>query len=495
MANIADYLNKILKSVYGKDVRQAIHDAIHQCYEDGNAGSIDLVARENIDLANKRIDNITANANVTDGNSELVDIRIGYDGTEYNSAGEAVRGQFDNLKGDLSNLSDEIKELKFETDSTLSIAGKSADAKSVGDLLRVSQSSDTTDTSIWEIGTISMGENTNSPSRFRTVSYVDSKYESVSTLAGYEMYLAVYDKNGVFVGRISSTGIDTTGTLLWVTEFAFSEYPDYQFRIVLRNANDTEAAMTVSEANNVVFYGYATSRFDAIEEEVASNQKKIEALQKSTLSDAAKELILALFNNATYISEDMMTAYNDLVYELTGALYMLKDKTFDGTAAGINTGIQLLSNDIDFTIVAYFIPNFVSGEYDIFRCLNKVSPYNGVLLTYDGNLFYMKWIQARQYTSITADNTKWIRCVYRHRANSNTAQIAIKQEGGTTETYSISSEYEEITANFSVCGTISGSIVFYGIMYHLAIYPYVFTSEQVTEYLAKAGDSNGTLYN
>lgn len=32
---IADYLNKILNAVYGKDVRQAIHDAIQQCYDDG----------------------------------------------------------------------------------------------------------------------------------------------------------------------------------------------------------------------------------------------------------------------------------------------------------------------------------------------------------------------------------------------------------------------------------------------------------------------------
>lgn len=48
MANIADYLKKILSAVYGRDVRQAIHDAIRQCYEDGKAGSIDLTAREEV---------------------------------------------------------------------------------------------------------------------------------------------------------------------------------------------------------------------------------------------------------------------------------------------------------------------------------------------------------------------------------------------------------------------------------------------------------------
>lgn len=48
MANITDYLNSISNAVKGKDVRQAIHDAIQQCYYDGNAGSLDLQARQSI---------------------------------------------------------------------------------------------------------------------------------------------------------------------------------------------------------------------------------------------------------------------------------------------------------------------------------------------------------------------------------------------------------------------------------------------------------------
>lgn len=47
-SNIERYLELILRAVYGKDVRKAIHDAIEQCYTDGNAGAIDLEARQNI---------------------------------------------------------------------------------------------------------------------------------------------------------------------------------------------------------------------------------------------------------------------------------------------------------------------------------------------------------------------------------------------------------------------------------------------------------------
>lgn len=96
MSNIEQNLQKILSSRYGKDVRQAIHDGIHDCYEDGKAGAVDLVARE-------QIANLVANNNPTEGNSELIDIRVGADGKTYPSAGDAVREQISSLKEDLEN--------------------------------------------------------------------------------------------------------------------------------------------------------------------------------------------------------------------------------------------------------------------------------------------------------------------------------------------------------------------------------------------------------
>lgn len=38
MADISTLLSQILKAVYGKDVRQSIHDSISQCYSDVTAG-------------------------------------------------------------------------------------------------------------------------------------------------------------------------------------------------------------------------------------------------------------------------------------------------------------------------------------------------------------------------------------------------------------------------------------------------------------------------
>ena len=73
MSTIQENLEKILHAVFGRDVRQAIHDGIKNCYDDGIAGS-----------------------------EELNDVRNGYDGTSYPTAGEAVRSQFNSFNSKLS---------------------------------------------------------------------------------------------------------------------------------------------------------------------------------------------------------------------------------------------------------------------------------------------------------------------------------------------------------------------------------------------------------
>ena len=49
---------------------------------------------------NARISNIIANGQQTEGNTELIDIRSGYDGVNYPTAGDAVRGQVKTLDDD-----------------------------------------------------------------------------------------------------------------------------------------------------------------------------------------------------------------------------------------------------------------------------------------------------------------------------------------------------------------------------------------------------------
>lgn len=132
MATIQDYLNQIKNAIYGKDVRQAIHDGIQQCYYDGKAGSTDLEARQRLDTAegsisslgsrmstaetdidvlDSRVDQIVAPSGEAPSAAEVSDARVGADGTIYTNLGDAVRGQISNLKNDLNSIgSVEIKQ-------------------------------------------------------------------------------------------------------------------------------------------------------------------------------------------------------------------------------------------------------------------------------------------------------------------------------------------------------------------------------------------------
>lgn len=63
----------------------------------------------------------------TSGDAELIDIRVGEDGSTYPSAGEAVRGQIRNIKKVASTV---------QVDTTLSEAGMAADAQTTGNQIQ-----------------------------------------------------------------------------------------------------------------------------------------------------------------------------------------------------------------------------------------------------------------------------------------------------------------------------------------------------------------------
>lgn len=129
--SIGNYLNKIRNAIYGREVRESIAKGIETAYNDASEkhdnanmevklarganpnlntrlNKMDEVDKQttaqlaqkakqtDLEIEQARIDSLIANAGDTDGNAELLDIRIGFDGVTYPTAGDATRaiGQY-----------------------------------------------------------------------------------------------------------------------------------------------------------------------------------------------------------------------------------------------------------------------------------------------------------------------------------------------------------------------------------------------------------------
>lgn len=85
-------------------------------YNANNSNVSASISKVNSDLT-ARIDNIIAHNNDTEGNTELVDIRVGSDNKTYASAGEAVRTQINRAYKDSDILSDVAYNLSLGADN------------------------------------------------------------------------------------------------------------------------------------------------------------------------------------------------------------------------------------------------------------------------------------------------------------------------------------------------------------------------------------------
>lgn len=115
MAIISDKLNKILSAVFGKDVRQALHDGLDAI----NKETESTTSRQ--DYLDRKYDEQIKNMTLQDPSSaEIVDMRVAANGKTFEKAGDRL-DNFDEQLDNNTNKIDELNNLKADKDNVKNI--------------------------------------------------------------------------------------------------------------------------------------------------------------------------------------------------------------------------------------------------------------------------------------------------------------------------------------------------------------------------------------
>ena len=130
----------------------------------------------------------------------------------------------------------------------------------INETIRKSVEKDDSNTSLWERGTFSGENETDSTTRVRTIDFLyPDRVFGMSVNTGYECIVVAWDKTtGTYIGTwgANGTAFITSGASTWVTSFDFTLFPNYKFRLAMRNAVNTSATVIVAESTNVLLSGY-----------------------------------------------------------------------------------------------------------------------------------------------------------------------------------------------------------------------------------------------
>lgn len=264
MSNINENLKKIESAVWGKDVRKAIHDSIHDCYEDGKAGTTDLIAREKIEnlenikadktevaVERGRINNLSKmKEGSTTGDAELQDIRIGADGKEYPNAGEAVRGQLSELKGDLDDIQETFNYVKI-VDGTYTVKGVTIVLNGDNQTITVSGTSTSTggrdvlynrSPLLLKSGTYRLKTIPSAPSNIN-VCVFDKNYPFPTTIKGDGIFTLTEEKE-LYIGvNIEKSNTSISGTFSVIVESGAS---------ITEFSRNNSAVDVIARGNNLI---------------------------------------------------------------------------------------------------------------------------------------------------------------------------------------------------------------------------------------------------
>lgn len=206
MASIAEWIQKIKTAIYGEEVRGAIWQSLQAMNDELTSADVTQIPKNKTAIETLQTD-VT---NLKSSDTELKDIRVGADGTQYENAGKAVRTQIADLKSYLYRYDEGLIPIN----------------------------------AAWEKGALNSDGTINSDAKWRLVTSDIISYDKTIVFkieSGYNVQLATFDSSGTFIKRISINDgyILTSGT---------------RFRISIYKSNETVSDDSTYFYQNINIY-------------------------------------------------------------------------------------------------------------------------------------------------------------------------------------------------------------------------------------------------
>lgn len=208
---------------------------------------------DQIDTNTSRINNLATidqGSITTTADAELVDIRVGYNGTTYASAGDGVRGQVTELNSEITNIDNAVL---FDKETHLPA-------------------------NLFEIGSL-MPDGTNnptpSPERIRTKDIVYVNRDTVITIkVGYRMYIFIYSLSGVLESTQS----------WWYSDFKIPKGKGFKLLVAKTNEVEGEKANIIEFSNAIICRNKFWDLDNKINEELNRNVRVLHDTTDSSKS-------------------------------------------------------------------------------------------------------------------------------------------------------------------------------------------------------------------
>ena len=384
--SIQNYLNQIKSAVFGKDVRQSIHDAIKQCYDDAsidhdNANMEVKLARGSHDTLNERFTSVEENIK---NNSEQL---------------EQKTQQLENSKATKQELAIERKRIDTFTSlpqgSTIGdaeiIDGRNTffgtTANNIGESIRKQMNAIYNGIYYldmeWELGEMdsSNGEtgNTLNPTQIRTKDFisipinVDIKFELSEN---YNYFILKYNENKIYQGY---EGIYTSGTNIFNTNCPY-------IKIAMANHNyDTN--VNIEMGSNLKSYFKINSfkdiddRFTVVNEEILNIKDGVttDVLNNAKIRNCylvcqehSKRVYVDTFNNTItfppsyiFLSNKLLKATNEQIinYSVTNEFrWFYYNKTTE-----LIELTDFYKDDTNYYFLGLFYPDMPNNSYCNFK--------------------------------------------------------------------------------------------------------------------------------